>query len=61
MQLTLSPDEARELRDILTGVISDLRSEIHHTDSPEFKERLMSRERLLRRLSEQLDTVEALP
>lgn len=61
MQLTLSPDEARELRDILTGVVSDLRSEIHHTDSPEFKERLMSRERLLRRLSEQLDTVEALP
>jgi hypothetical protein len=61
MQLTLSPDEARELRDILTGVLSDLRSEIHHTDSPDFKERLMSRERLLRRLSEQLDTVEALP
>ena len=61
MQLTLSPDEARELRDILTGVISDLRSEIHHTDSPAFKERLMGREHLLRRLSEQLDTVEALP
>ena len=61
MQLTLSPDEARELRDILTGVLSDLRSEIHHTDSPDFKERLMSRERLLRRLSEQLDTVEAVP
>ena len=61
MQLTLSPDEARDLREVLAAVLSDLRSEIHHTDSPEFKERLMSRERLLRRLSEQLNTVEALP
>jgi len=55
MQLTLSSDEASELRDLLAVALSDLRSEIHHTDSPEFRERLQTRERLLLRLQEQLD------
>jgi len=54
MQLTLSPEEARELRELLATALSDLRSEIHHTDSPEFRDRLQSRQRLLLRLQEQL-------
>jgi len=59
MQLSLSSDEARELREILDTVVSDLRSEIHHTDSPEFRERLLTRQRLLQRLREQLGADEA--
>ena len=58
MQLTLSADEAGELRDLLAVALSDLRSEIHHTDSPEFRERLQTRERLLLRLQEQLGAAE---
>ena len=56
MQLTLSADEASELRELLAVALSELRSEIHHTDSPEYRERLQQRERLLQRLHEQLDT-----
>lgn len=61
MQLTLTPEEARELRDLLAAALSDLRSEIHRTDSPEFRDRLLSRQRLLLRLQEQLGAVEAQP
>ena len=55
MQVTLSPDEARELRELLDSALSELRSEIHHTDTPSFKERLQQRERLLMQLRERLD------
>jgi len=61
MQLTLTPEEARELRDLLAAALSDLRSEIHRTDSPEFRDRLLSRQRLLLRLQEQLGAGEAQP
>ena len=54
MQLTLSSEEARELRDLLDAALSDLRSEIHHTDTSDFREELRNRERLLQRLREQL-------
>jgi hypothetical protein len=54
MQITLSPDEARELRGLLSAALADLRSEIHHTDSAEFRGRLQERERLLMRLRDQL-------
>lgn len=54
MHLTLSAEEAQELRELLATALSDLRSEIHHTDSLEFRERLLSRQRLLLRLREQL-------
>jgi hypothetical protein len=55
MQLTLTAEEARELRQLLTDAIAELRSEIHHTDAPEFRQRLHARERLLHRLSERFD------
>ena len=59
MRLTLSPEEARELHDVLTSALSEIRSEIHHTDAPEFRERLQDRERILRRIWEQLGPAEA--
>lgn len=61
MQLNLSPEEARELRELLAAALSDLRSEIHHTDASEFRDRLLSRQRLLLGLREQLgaDEVQA--
>lgn len=59
MQLTLTPDEARELRDVLTSTLSDLRTEIGHTDSQDFRDRLHERERLLRRVLDALATQDA--
>lgn len=59
MQLSLSADETRELRDLLAAALSDLRSEIHHTDAPEFRAGLLDRQRLLQRLHERLGAAEA--
>ena len=59
MQLTLSPDEARELKRLLSTALSDLKSEIRHTDSPEFRGRLHERERMLQGLRDQLGPDEA--
>jgi hypothetical protein len=59
MHLTLSPDEATELRELLDAALADLRSEIHHTDTPDFRERLHQRERHLQRLRARLDADDA--
>lgn len=59
MQLTLSPEEARELRELIEVTLSDLHSEIHHTDSAEYRERLRRRERLLQGLRARLAAEEA--
>lgn len=59
MQLTLSPEEAHELRELLTTALADLRSEIHHTDAADFRERLKHRERLLLHVRAQLGPGEA--
>jgi hypothetical protein len=61
MQLTLSPEEERELRELLAFALSDLRSEIHRTDSPEFRDRLVSRRRVLLRVRDQLSAGEVQP
>lgn len=47
MELRLSQQQADELRELLGSALSDLRSEIHHTDDAGFRERLHERERLL--------------
>jgi hypothetical protein len=60
MQLTLTPDEARELRDVLTSTLSDLRMEIGHTDSQDFRDRLHEREHRLRRVLDGLDGLDGL-
>ncbi|MHB1225392.1 MAG: hypothetical protein ACYC2G_15290 [Gemmatimonadaceae bacterium] len=54
MELRLSPEQAVELRDLITVALSELRSEIFHTDAVEFRERLHERERLLLGVQEQL-------
>jgi ElaB/YqjD/DUF883 family membrane-anchored ribosome-binding protein len=58
MQLTLSPDEAHELREMLASALSELRSEIHHTDSSAYRQALHARERTLRTLFERIGTPE---
>jgi hypothetical protein len=54
MELRLSPEQAAELRDLMAVALSELRSEIFHTDSAEFRDRLHERERLLLGVQEQL-------
>jgi hypothetical protein len=54
MQVTLSAEEVDALREVLAAALAELRSEIHHTDAAEFRERLKQRERLLLRVHEQL-------
>lgn len=54
MQLNLSADEAGTLRELVSTALSELHTEIHHTDTPEFRERLLWREETLRRLVERL-------
>jgi hypothetical protein len=54
MELTLSSEETRELRDLLASALRELRSEIYHTDTPAFREQLHERERVLLRLQERL-------
>lgn len=54
MQLTLSREEADALRELLSAALSELHSEIHHTDASAFREQLRHRERLLLGLRAQL-------
>ena len=54
MQLDLTLEDADELRALLDAAPTDLRSEIHHTDTPAFRARLQLRERRLQRLRQQL-------
>ena len=59
MELTLSAEEAQELRALVASALSDLRSEIHRTDTPDFRERLLDRQRVLQRLHERLGADDA--
>lgn len=61
MELDLSNEQAVELRDLLAGALADLHSEVHHTDSVEYRARLQRREGLLRALHEQLERATATP
>ncbi|MER3420002.1 MAG: hypothetical protein C4290_05535 [Chloroflexota bacterium] len=54
MQLTLEPDEAEILRDVLTVYLSDLRAEIYKTESYETRRELHRREDVLKKIIEQL-------
>ncbi len=47
MELRLTADQADELRALLSATLTELRSEIHHTDNAEFRGRLQERERRL--------------
>lgn len=48
--IQLTPRDAEQLEEILESYLADLRSEIIHTESAEFRKRLKAREALLLRL-----------
>ncbi len=54
VQLTLTPDEAAALRQVLSHYLSDLRMEIADTDAARFRERLKEEEAFLNRVIAQL-------
>jgi hypothetical protein len=54
-QITLTQEEAATLSRILSNYVSDLRMEIAHTDSWQFRQNLKHEEVLLKKLLEQLD------
>ncbi|UCE01307.1 MAG: hypothetical protein JSW67_08350 [Candidatus Latescibacterota bacterium] len=58
-QIELAPEEIEMLRAILESYLSDLRMEISHTDSMDFREGLKKREVFLKKMLRQLEaTVE---
>jgi hypothetical protein len=63
MQLTLSDDDVRTLRNLLQSYLPDLRRERAHTDLPsrELRHELTERESLCERLLTQLDPAAAAP
>jgi len=50
VELSLTPEEAASLREVLTDCLADLRSEIADTDSHAFRERLKEQEVFLKRM-----------
>jgi hypothetical protein len=54
LQIQLSTEEALLLREILESYLGDLRGEVHHTDSFEYREALKHEEATLKRLLQQL-------
>jgi hypothetical protein len=54
MQLTLEPEEAEILRDVLSVYLSDLRAEIYKTENYEARQELHRREDVLKKIIEQL-------
>ena len=55
MELTLTDEEATELRDLLDGSLGDLSSEIADTDNPGYRLALKERRMRLRAVRAQLD------
>lgn len=55
MELRLSAEQAVELRALVSAALTELRSEIHHTDGADFRERLKDRERTLMAVQAELD------
>jgi hypothetical protein len=53
-QITLTQEEAAQLREVLNSYLSDLRMEIADTDSMPFREDLKRQEVLLKKLLQQL-------
>lgn len=55
VNLELSPDEAAMLRDVLKSYLSDLHTEIAHTDSRDFRAGLKKVEAFLKAQVERLE------
>lgn len=54
MQLTLEPEEAEILHDVLSLYLSDLRAEIYKTENYEARQELHRREDVLKAIIEKL-------
>lgn len=54
LHISLSPDDAVIVREVVESSLVDLRKEIWHTDSREFRELLKARADALQRLLEEL-------
>ena len=52
--LQLTVEEANELHSILEGYFSELRMEIERTENGDFRAKLQNRERLVRKLLDEL-------
>ena len=50
LQMDLTTDEQRILREVLESDLSDLRMEISETDTRDFKEMLKKREEVLKKI-----------
>ena len=57
--LSITPEEATILRELLQVALLDLRREIWHTDTREFRLGLLERQRTVERLIEELRQHEA--
>lgn len=55
MELILSDDDARTLRDLLSDHLRDLRREVARTDAKEFRHAIVLRQELVERLLAQLE------
>lgn len=55
MELILTDDDARTLRDLLTDHLRDLRREVARTDAKEFRHTIVLRQELVERLLAQLE------
>ena len=56
MELTLTVEGAAVLEEVLIEYLSELRTEIAHTDAHEFREKLERREIFLRKILQQIAT-----
>jgi hypothetical protein len=54
LQMQLSTEEALLLREILESYLGDVRDEVHHTDSFEYRDELKHKEATLKKLLQQL-------
>ncbi len=50
VQITVSDDEASTLREVLESYLSDLRMEIVDTEDVDFREKLKSEEKVLKKI-----------
>ena len=56
LKLELSEQEQEALADVLQSSLSELRTEISHTDRQAFRQRLKSQEQLVRKVLQRLQT-----
>jgi hypothetical protein len=54
IQLSLTTQEATELREVLESFVSDLRMEIANTDLKDFRDQLKQRESILNKIIQDL-------